>query len=60
MPVTSNTAAPIAIHGAKRVALLTEETSPPTSEDGVPGFGLGISLVLLSVITLLVRKRKFR
>lgn len=42
--------------------LETSETSgppPSTPEDGVPGFGLGISLVLLSVITLLVRKRKY-
>lgn len=41
----------------------TEETSgpPPTSaEDGVPGFDLTISLVLLSMVTLLVRKRKYQ
>ncbi len=41
----------------------TSETSkapPSTPEDGVPGFGLGMSLVLLSVVTLLVRKRKYR
>ena len=41
----------------------TSETSgpPPTSaEDGVPGFGLGLSLVLLAVVTTLVRKRKYQ
>jgi hypothetical protein len=40
----------------------TSETSgpPPSSAgDGVPGFGLAFSLVLLSVVTVLVRKRKY-
>ncbi|MHA2247302.1 MAG: hypothetical protein ACXADY_20315 [Candidatus Hodarchaeales archaeon] len=39
-----------------------ETSGPPisTSEDGVPGFGFTISLVLLSAITLLIKKRKRR
>jgi hypothetical protein len=39
----------------------TESSGPPstTAVDGVPGFGLTFSLVLLSVVTLLVRKRRY-
>jgi hypothetical protein len=38
-----------------------ETSGPPSSStgDGVSGFGLAFSLVLLSVVTVLVRKRKY-